>query len=379
MPGRRPLLCTYYPGHHPVPGVSWSEWELVLGARPCFPGHAKPDRPAWGPLADDEPATVRRQVTTAAAHGIDGFLCCWWWRPSPASPTGETLRAETLEQALLPLLAAPGGPDFSFAPLWVPCWPRHRLPVRLEDPELGDLERFFPIQPGDLVALLRRASLLLAHPAAFRVRGRPLLVFFHAWRLVEQLGRAGTASGLATLRALAQDELGLPGLFLVASINGLGEEGPLVGLGFDSFTSYVWWPDWHGARFQDYGALTAARARDWRTLQQRLEVPYLPSVCVGWDATPRGVSLPLDAAPRRFPWSPVITGRSPERFALAVQEGLRFLDEVGTPRDHPLLVASWNEWSEGHYLEPDERHGSAYLESLARLRGLPRSLPGPED
>ncbi|HIE71281.1 MAG TPA: hypothetical protein EYP98_14545, partial [Planctomycetes bacterium] len=36
-----------------------------------------------------------------------------------------------------------------------------------------------------------------------------------------------------------------------------------------------------------------------------------------------------------------------------------------TAVDDPLvLIASLNEWSEGHYLEPDERFGTAWLEAL---------------
>ena len=32
------------------------------------------------------------------------------------------------------------------------------------------------------------------------------------------------------------------------------------------------------------------------------------------------------------------------------------------------MIASLNEWTEGHYLEPDERFGMAWLEALRSAR-----------
>ena len=32
------------------------------------------------------------------------------------------------------------------------------------------------------------------------------------------------------------------------------------------------------------------------------------------------------------------------------------------------MIASWNEWSEGHYLEPDQRYGYRYLVSIKTIR-----------
>jgi hypothetical protein len=30
------------------------------------------------------------------------------------------------------------------------------------------------------------------------------------------------------------------------------------------------------------------------------------------------------------------------------------------------MISSWNEWSEGHYLEPDQKYGFGWLEQVRK-------------
>jgi hypothetical protein len=61
-----------------------------------------------------------------------------------------------------------------------------------------------------------------------------------------------------------------------------------------------------------------------------------------------------------------VTGEHPELFAAALQRAHAFRSPVSA--DDPLvLVASLNEWSEGHYLEPDERFGMGWLEAVVAV------------
>lgn len=353
---RRKLYAYYYPAHHRSRS-GWFEWDLVRDARPWFEGHAKPDRPLWGELDDTRPETFVKQARAASAAGLDGFVIDTWWRPD-----GATLYDEAWTNGILPALSRPDfPPEFGIGVLWIPVWPRVSLPIGMHEPSVAKgVDRLFPFTAGDLRRLVDHLTPRLTHPKAICVGGKPLLAIFHGWRLREQLGDTLAA----TLEALRLRE---PRPYLAGVINQLAEADLLDAEGFDALTSYVWWPEWHGPARQDYRSLGEARMRDWDTIRQRCATPYLPSVTTGWDSTPRG-KRDWDGLRIGFPYTPVIEGNTPRAVADAVKRAVRWLDEAGAPPDHPVMVASWNEWSESHRLEPCERLGTAHLDALARLR-----------
>jgi hypothetical protein len=74
-----------YTGWHPIaerdasfhPG--FTEWELVAGCRPRFPGHQQPKVPLLGPYDDRDPIEIGRRLQLALAHGIDAFVFGVFW------------------------------------------------------------------------------------------------------------------------------------------------------------------------------------------------------------------------------------------------------------------------------------------------------------
>ena len=75
-----------------------------------------------------------------------------------------------------------------------------------------------------------------------------------------------------------------------------------------------------------------------------------------WDNTPR---KPQGSAN-------LFLGSTPERY----EAWLRGTVEKASAARHELvLINAWNEWAEGTHLEPDLRHGRAYLEATARAVG----------
>jgi hypothetical protein len=88
-------------------------------------------------------------------------------------------------------------------------------------------------------------------------------------------------------------------------------------------------------------------------LSIRKSLPHstIPSICVGWDNTPRRAEKAI-----------ILTDSDPDFF----QQELSALidDQSAKPFTERLVfVNAWNEWAEGNHLEPDRQTGRQFLEA----------------
>ncbi|HVU01087.1 MAG TPA: glycoside hydrolase family 99-like domain-containing protein [Polyangiaceae bacterium] len=355
------IAAYVYPGFHPIPErdasfhPGFTEWELVLGCAPRFPGHVQPRVPALGPYDDRNPTEVGRRIALARAHGVDAFVYGLFWC------RGKRVFEDALD---LGFLGSDEGRTAPFAVMWANRMPRRVLPVARADAEIIDPSRLVSSDVDDFVALVDLVGrTYMVRQNYVRVEGLPYLSIFDSTFFVRELGRTAAADALRAAKAHAK-RLGHPGLH-VAAIDPAEEIlGEVREIGFDSVTHYVHLPYWKGPSIQDYAETAERRSREWPELRRRSKLPYFPSVSPGWDASPRGADFG-PKRPDKYPWSPVIVGESPEAFEAALRRALVFARDTEAPL---VFVASLNEWSEGHYLEPDARFGVAFLEAVRRAR-----------
>jgi hypothetical protein len=70
-----------------------------------------------------------------------------------------------------------------------------------------------------------------------------------------------------------------------------------------------------------------------------------------------------------YPYGPVVVGSTPERFEHLLRDAARHVEQ--DPRQpFAVLINAWNEWTEGCFLLPEERTGTARLESIKRTFGV---------
>lgn len=365
-------LAYVYPGWHPIPErdasfyPGFTEWDLVYASRPRFDGHVQPRLPLWGRYDDRDPAAVERRIALCRDHGLDGWIYGFFWC------RGKRVFQDALD---LGFLGAPSGARYPFALMWANRMPRRVLPVRRAEAPVIEDERLVPADVEDFVSLIRHVGeRYFVRENYVRVSGRCFLSIFDSTHFLRELGTAGARQAIARAReALAR--AGLPPLYLAAIEPNAEVIGQVAAAGFDAVTSYVLLPDWKGPFLQDYEERAVLRAAEWPGIAARAGLPYHPAVTPGWDASPRGADFG-PARPEKYPWWPVVVGEHPDRFRAAVARAAAYARaSAGEPL---VFVASLNEWSEGHYLEPDTRFGTGWLEALrSGLSPPPRgSVPG---
>ena len=366
-PARATLATWVYTGWHACAerdeffGAGWTEWELLRAARPQFDGHVPPGLPEGGAYDDRETSTWDRRIGLAVEHGVDVLVPGWFWS------RGKKVFERAIEDGYL---GCERRDELRFAIFWANRMPHRVLPVREVDPQAPPGYRKVYSDPDDFVALLEDCAERFFHRSNYwRIDGRPFFAIFDTTLFLRQLGAQRAAEAIAR----AKDRLG--GLFLVAIDPDVPWRPRLAELGFDAVTHYVRLPIWKGGpRVQDYAELAHLRESEWSDWERDCALPYFPAVAAGWDATPRGVWHP-EEPPHRFPWAPVVTGASPERFGRHLAAAEDWTLRHNGP-DAPLFVASWNEWSEGHAIEPSQQHGDAWLRAIGR-GALGRQRPPP--
>jgi hypothetical protein len=372
------VIAFYLPQFHPTPendewwGKGFTEWTNVAKARPLYPGHDQPRVPRDLGFYDLRvPETRQAQADLAVEHGVEAF--CYWhyWfhgRRILERPFEEVLRS--------------GRPELPFCLAWATqswtgVWHGAENRILLEQTysDKDHVDHFDYLLPA------------FRDERYLRVAGRPLFGVLCPRDLPDAKRTTDRWRELAR-------KAGLPGLYLVALGNG-EHAYDVAALGFDAFSNsnqtrihwYVTSPGFRrelsrserarraeslrydleeGARVAKYLARARVSAalgfprnvysyRDamrYFLAEEDVGVPNHPTLVPNWDHSPRSGAKSI-----------ILHGSTPELFRAHVRKALDLVRAVPAER-RIVFIKSWNEWAEGNYMEPDLRHGDAYLRTL---------------
>ena len=340
------LIAFYLPQFHPIPendrwwGKGFTEWTSVTRGKPQFEGHHQPRLPGELGFYDLRlPEVQPRQIELARLHGVHGFCYYHYWFQ------GKKLLHQPLDQ----LLARPEL-DFPFCV----CWANESWTRRWDgyDHEVLISQHH---SPDDDLAFIRDIETALRDARYIRVDNRLLLLVYRP-ELFDDAS-ATAARWRTHCRNVGIGELYLVGVqafenrdprdfgfdaaleFAPNNIPGLviTEQMPQLNPGFDGVV-------------YDYRHLVATALE--RPVPEGY--PLFRSVTPTWDNEAR--------RPGR---GTIYAHSSPELYQKWLTSVCRWTEtHVGV--DKPFVfVNAWNEWAEGAHLEPDRRHGYAYLKATA--------------
>jgi Glycosyltransferase WbsX len=367
----------YFPGYHADPRVSswhgkdWTEWRLLCAAKPRFKGHQQPKCPLWGYEDESSPAAMKKKAEAAFRHGVNHFIFDWYHYE------GKPFLNGALDDGFLKIK---GGPRLKFALMWAnhdwlniqPASFAGGSPLLLSG--LVDAKGFEKITAHVIERYFKS-------PHYWTIDGCPYFSIYDLPNLIRGLGGvARLTESLAAFRRRVE-RAGFPGLHLnlvhwqntiVGSEHGLTNPVKTISrLKFDSISSYVWIHHYPEKRFvfpeTDYVDVLNFNAGYWRKTSQQFQIPYFPNVTMGWDASPRCAQTD-DFAHRSYPFMPTLKGNTPANFRRALVQAKAHVDSLQLPARH-FSINAWNEWTEGSYLEPDEKNGFAYLEAIRDVFG----------
>ncbi len=346
------LIAFYLPQYHPIPendewwGKGFTEWRNVSKAEPLFNGHYQPHVPedlGYYDLRDEE--TRIAQAEMARKHGIEGFCYYHYWF------NGRRLLERPLEEVL-----KSGKPDFPFCI----CWANENWTRRWDGEDQQILMKQVYSEADDR-AHIRALLPVFEDNRYIRVDGQPLFLVYRTenmpdpartaeiWR--EEARRAGV------------------GELYLCRVESIGICDPRD-INFDAAVEFA--PDWmsSGKRLQADSDLPGKavgklgsvcdqhEVYSYETLVDAMMSKELPAY--QWF---RCITPSWDNTARRSTGAKIYVGSSPQKYQAWLRAALDITNACQSGEQRIVFINAWNEWAEGNHLEPDVKHGHAFLEA----------------
>lgn len=340
------VIAYYLPQFHPIPendnwwGKGFTEWTNVRPAIPQFEGHYQPHVPddfiGYYNLLDRE--VQAKQIELAKQYGIEGFCFYLYWF------SGKRLLEQPLDNYLN---------DQSLDLPFCVCWANENWSRRWDglESELLMVQNYSEQDDIDFIANIAK---YLRDPRYIRIEGKPLLLIYRPnlfpdmnatiWRWRDWCHANGL--GEIYLAYTQSFECVDPAIYgFDAAI-----EFPPNNSSPQNFTSLV---EPAVDNFQ-------STVYDWRGFIERSENYQDPGyklfrgVCPSWDNTARKKNK-----------GTVFHNSCPKLFKQWLVNA--FIDtrtRVDNADEQIVFINAWNEWAEGAHLEPDQRHGFAWLQAV---------------
>ncbi len=207
-------------------------------------------------------------------------------------------------------------------------------------------------------------------PNYWRVEGRLFFSVFQPAKLLKELGGPAEVRSLLSALDRMLHRARLPAVHWNAMTTNPQLSSQCQDAGFHSTTAYNIISSGKSSAnlTQEYDDLITTHANTWKTMAAAA-LPNCPIVTMGWDVTPRCLhDVPWPFEKNNYPYTHVVLGNTPERFRRLCQQAADFV-AADPMRPFAVFINAWNEWTEGSYLLPEAKYGTAYLEAVKQVFG----------
>lgn len=342
------VICFYLPQFHPFPendewwGKGFTEWTNVKPALPQYENHYQPHIPhddlGYYSLLDKE--TQLKQIDMAKQYGIEGFCYYLYWF------AGHRLMETPLDNML-----ADKTIDFPFCV----CWANENWTRRWDGLE-NDVLIAQDYSEKDDLAFIENIAKYLKDPRYIRIDGKPLLLVYRPNLLPDMAATAQRWRTWCRDNGVGEIYLAYPQSF---------ESNDPAEYGFDAAVEFP--PNNSNPPLitDDIASSNTdfeGEVYDWRMLLERSDHYTTPDYTLFRGATPS-----WDNTARKKNKGIILEHSSPLLFEKYLVNA--FSDTVirhQNADERLVFVNAWNEWAEGAHLEPDQKYGYAWLESVQK-------------
>ena len=365
------IIAIYFPQFHRIPendrwwGAGFTDWNNVKTSTPQYHGHYQPRVPLSSNYYDQsELETLRNQVKLAKKYGVYGFCHYHYWfngKQLLETPTNLMLQNPDI--------------DFPFCLSWAnETWSR-RWDGRDSDVLI---QQTHPATKESWKVHYDYLIKFWKDPRAIRVDGKPVFIIYRPQHInkIDEM--------LSYWRELAEKD-GLPGLYFIFQkqydfanadfLNSFdaifqfqpGESVNSTNLGKKVLSKSFWMRFVRNLPESIQDKLRSLRAKFYKEITfYDYDEAWKKAIEIRSDkflTTYPGAYVDWDNASRYKKRATVFRGAKPEKFKKWLSLLIAGMSQRQLPENFIFLNA-WNEWSEGAYLEPDERFGYSYLEAL---------------
>ena len=303
---------------------SKNEWSYVINAKPLFGSHNQPRKPGdeinyLGYYNISGPEIIKKQVELAKSHGIFGFAIYYYW-----------LSGKTFYENVLDIYLNNKDIDFPFFLIWKNGNYSNNDINIIKDSELfiKDIKKY------------------INDPRYIKINEKPVVG-------INQVLKIKAYIDMIKIWREKAKEYEIGDIYILLNLNNYNIEN-ITGINLVDATYDF--PPFDGENFN----IANSSSQAYTSLLYHNKNFIAKNFTIF-----RGSMLEWDDSPLKGINGTIFQEYSPEKFYMLNRLLFKWTQENNNSSKF-VFVNSWNEWSKGSYLEPDQRYGYASINSLSK-------------